>query len=84
MPRSHLVGEVGEPGASACDQHEIVMSTWHRGDAIPPPHPVPPCRPGASPMELGGRGLAVVDRIVTSREVANAAGCTTTVVRMPR
>ena len=67
-----------------CRDADITISTWHRGDVAPPGHPVQPVPmfgPGVTP---GGRGLAIVDRLVVSREVANIAGCTTTVVRLGR
>lgn len=68
----------------ACLDDEVVISTWHRGDVPPPPHPVlaaPLTEPSVTP---GGRGLAIVDRIVAARQVANSDGCTTTVVRLGR
>ncbi|MFP5488624.1 MAG: ATP-binding protein [Acidimicrobiia bacterium] len=67
-----------------CRADEIELSTWHRGDVAPPPHPVVPM-PVIGPMvAAGGRGLAIVDRIVVSRVVANTDGCTTTVARLRR
>lgn len=70
--------------AVSCDDDEIVISTWHRGDIPPPSFPVPPATASGAGAPGGGRGLAIVDRIVTSRDVESAAGCTTTVVRIPR
>ena len=67
-----------------CRGDEIEITTWHRGDVCPPPHPVavPPLDgPVVTP---GGRGLAIVDRIVASRAVTNDAGCTTTTARIRR
>ena len=67
-----------------CRDDEVTISTWHRGEIAPPPYPVSPM-PTVGPVIMpGGRGLAIVDRIVASREVGNDAGCTTTVVRFPR
>ena len=68
----------------ACWDDEFSITTWHRGDIAPPAFPVASastCEPIVVP---GGRGLAIVDQIVVSREVANDAGCTTTVVRLRR
>lgn len=67
-----------------CRDDEVTISTWHRGAVVPPAYPVPPMSTVGPFVTPGGRGLAIVDRIVSSREVGNDAGCTTTVVRFPR
>lgn len=67
-----------------CRDHEVVMTTWHRGEVCPPPHPVAPVPIVGPVVSPSGRGLAIVDRIVESRDVANDAGCTTTTVRLRR
>lgn len=67
-----------------CRTDEVELTTWHRGEITPPPHPVQPAPVVGPLVSPGGRGLAIVDRIVLSREVANAAGCTTTVARLRR
>lgn len=70
--------------AVSCDDDEIMISTWHRGQTPPPSFPVPPATASGAGAPGGGRGLAIVDLIVTSRDVQSASGCTTTVVRIPR
>lgn len=67
-----------------CRDDEVTISTWHRGEIAPPAYPVPPMPTFGPVITPGGRGLAIVDRIVSSREVGNDAGCTTTVVRFRR
>jgi anti-sigma regulatory factor (Ser/Thr protein kinase) len=67
-----------------CHDDEVIISTWHRGDVMPPSHPVQPASVVGPVVTPGGRGLAIVDRLVVSREVDNAAGCTTTVARLRR
>lgn len=66
-----------------CGEDEVRITTWHRSEVVPPVFPVAPV-PITGPVGLGGRGLAIVDRIVVSREVGNDDGCTSTVVRMRR
>ena len=67
-----------------CCPDEVRIHTWHRGDVAPPAFPVEPS-PVAGPLVgPGGRGLAIVDKIVTSRAVANDEGCTTTLVCIQR
>lgn len=67
-----------------CTDAEVTIATAHRGEVAPPPYPVSSA-PVAGPFVTpGGRGLAIVDRIVTSREVASHGGCTTTTVRLRR
>lgn len=67
-----------------CHEHEVMISTWHRGDFSPPPHPVQPASAVGPVVTPGGRGLAIVDRLVATREATNVAGCTTTVARLRR
>lgn len=67
-----------------CRDDEVVMTTWHRGEVCPPAHPVAPAPIVGPVVSPSGRGLAIVDRIVVARDVANDAGCTTTTVRMRR
>lgn len=67
-----------------CTDDEVTIATAHRGEIAPPAFPVsstPVTGPFVTP---GGRGLAIVDRIVTAREVASNGGCTTTTVRLRR
>jgi anti-sigma regulatory factor (Ser/Thr protein kinase) len=67
-----------------CGDDEITITTWHRGDAVPPSYPVQPVSSDGPVVTPGGRGLAIVDRLVTGRDVASESGCTTTVVRFRR
>lgn len=67
-----------------CREREVVIRTWHRATTAPPPHPVEPTPRAGATVSPGGRGLAIVDQIVATREVANSDGCTTTVVRLTR
>jgi anti-sigma regulatory factor (Ser/Thr protein kinase) len=67
-----------------CWDDEVRIGTWHRGDVAPPASPMEPAPVVGPLVGPGGRGLAIVDRIVASREVGNDAGCTTTLVRMLR
>lgn len=67
-----------------CTDDEITIATAHRGDIAPPPYPIAPAPVTGPLVTPGGRGLAIVDRIVTSREVESRGGCTTTTVRLPR
>ena len=67
-----------------CRDDEVTISTWHRGEIAPPAYPVSPMPTVGPVITPGGRGLAIVDRIVAFREVGNDAGCTTTVVRFRR
>lgn len=66
----------------SCTDHDVAIVTRHRGEVAPPPFPVRPVV--GREVVPGGRGLMIVDRLVSSREVANDAGCTTTVVRIRR
>lgn len=67
-----------------CTDEEIAIATAHRGDIAPPSYPVSVTSVSGPFVAPGGRGLAIVDRIVTSREVASHGGCTTTTVRIGR
>lgn len=68
-----------------CDEQQITVATAHPGEVAPPAHPVAmrPAPDGVDELR-GGRGLALVDRVVTERTAANIGGRTTTVVRMAR
>lgn len=68
----------------SCWDDEVSISTWHRGDIAPPSYPVGSAPAGGPVVASGGRGLAMVDRIVIAREVGSDGGCTTTVVRLRR
>lgn len=67
-----------------CTGDEIVMRSRHAGTVAPPAHPVPMPPPSGPGIRPGGRGLAIVDQIVTSRDASSEDGCTTTVVRLAR
>ena len=67
-----------------CWDDEARITTWHRGESVPPGFPVAPVPIVGPDVGLGGRGLAMVDKVVVSREVVNDGGCTSTVVRMRR
>lgn len=67
-----------------CTADEITIGTAHAGEIAPPPYPVPPASFSGTSVSPGGRGLAIVDGVVLSREVASAGGRTTTTVRLRR
>lgn len=67
-----------------CTADEITIGTAHGGEIAPPPYPVQPASFSGTSVTPGGRGLAIVDRVVLSREVASAGGRTTTTVRLRR
>ena len=61
-----------------CSDHQLEITTFHRGRVLPPAPPVKPAEDGTP----GGRGLIIVDQIVTERLVSNRAGTTSTYVRL--
>lgn len=67
-----------------CTDDEITIATAHRGEIAPPSFPVSSAPVSGPFVTPGGRGLAIVDRIVTTREVGSHGGCTTTTVRLRR
>lgn len=64
-----------------CGSDEITLTVSHAGDVLPPPSPAMATHGSTKP---GGRGLAIVDQIALSRDVANADGLTTSVIRLAR
>ncbi len=73
----------GAPEFSAvvtCSNRQLEITTFHRGRVLPPSPPVPPADDGTP----GGRGLIIVDQIVSERLVSNRAGTTSTYVRLTR
>lgn len=56
----------------------VTISTRHRGNVTPPPAPASV----RDPSVPSGRGLAIVDQLVTTRRAASEDGLTSTVIVM--
>lgn len=66
-----------------CSPRQLEMTTFHAGRVQPPSAPVASTAPTGE-VVAGGRGLAIVDRLVVERLVSSRAGTTSTYVRMAR
>jgi anti-sigma regulatory factor (Ser/Thr protein kinase) len=60
------------------DDDSVTITIRHRGSVAPPPAPASVGDPGVP----GGRGLAIVDRLVSTRRAVSVRGQTSTVVVM--